>query len=68
MKTNVKPSAVEGVTIWGNHSSTQFPDVSFATVATDAGKRNVPSVVNNAAWLHGDFIKTVQQRGAGNER
>lgn len=64
MKTNVKPSAVESVTIWGNHSSTQYPDVSFATVQTDTGKKAVPSAVNNAAWLHGDFIKTVQQRGA----
>ena len=32
MKLSVKPSSVESVTIWGNHSSTQYPDVSFAKV------------------------------------
>lgn len=64
MKLNVKPSSVESVTIWGNHSSTQYPDVSFAKVKTGHATKDVPNAVDNASWLHGDFITTVQQRGA----
>ena len=37
---SIHPST--GVTIWGNHSSTQYPDVSFSTVRTDAGSKQVP--------------------------
>ena len=37
---SIHPST--GVTIWGNHSSTQYPDVSFSTVKTDAGSKQVP--------------------------
>jgi len=51
---------VKNVIIWGNHSSTQFPDVAHGTVA---GKP-IAEVVNDEAWLYGDFLKTVQQRGA----
>ncbi len=51
---------VKNVVIWGNHSSTQFPDVSFATVDGKPAKE----VVNDEKYLHGDFISTVQKRGA----
>lgn len=51
---------VRNLTIWGNHSATQFPDFANATIA---GKR-VPDVIADHEWLRGDFISTVQKRGA----
>ena len=48
------------VTIWGNHSATQYPDIFHAEI----GGRNAVSVVNDQAWLENDFIPTVQKRGA----
>tara|TARA_B100000029_G_scaffold378628_1_gene373410 strand:- start:491 stop:1483 length:993 start_codon:yes stop_codon:yes gene_type:complete len=51
---------VRNVTIWGNHSATQYPDFYNATI----GGRPVTEVIGDEAWLQGDFIKTVQQRGA----
>jgi len=52
-------SQVRNVTIWGNHSNTQFPDWHHATID------GVPAAkaVNDDAWLQGPFIKTVQERG-----
>ena len=47
------------MTIWGNHSSTQYPDIHHATVK---GKRALEVV--DAAWYKDTFIPTVQQRGA----
>jgi len=52
------------VIIWGNHSSTQYPDVSHAYVVTEKGKVSAREAVNDDAHLHGDFVSTVQQRGA----
>ena len=46
--------------IWGNHSSTQFPDAAHATI----GGKPAPEVINDAAWLEGTFLPTVQKRGA----
>jgi len=46
--------------IWGNHSGTQFPDVSHAII----GGKPAPQVLNDDAWIKNDFVKTVQQRGA----
>jgi malate dehydrogenase len=51
---------VTNLAIWGNHSATQFPDFRNAKVA---GKP-VPEVITDEAWLQGDFLTTVQQRGA----
>jgi malate dehydrogenase len=51
---------VRDLAIWGNHSSTQFPDAWHATI----GGRPAPEVVADDAWLEGDFIASVQQRGA----
>jgi len=51
---------VKRVTIWGNHSSTLYPDFENAVIA---GK-SLPSVITDQAWLEGEFIKNVQQRGA----
>ena len=48
------------VAIWGNHSSTMYPDFENGTIS---GKK-ITEVINDRAWLEGDFMKTVQQRGA----
>ncbi|MEO6848256.1 MAG: malate dehydrogenase [Chthoniobacterales bacterium] len=51
---------VSNVTIWGNHSSTLYPD--FYNAKIDG--KPATEVITDEAWLQGDFIKTVQQRGA----
>jgi len=49
----------------GNHSATQFPDVSAATVVRDDGKEvPVKDAVQDESWLKQDLVSTVQQRGA----
>ncbi|MEM6650259.1 MAG: malate dehydrogenase, partial [Pseudomonadota bacterium] len=58
-KTGAANTDVTGITIWGNHSSTQFPDIYHATVGGDAAMSKVEE-----AWYKDDFIPTVQQRGA----
>ena len=50
---------IRGVTIWGNHSATQFPDLAHATVAGQPALTRVPQT-----WYRDEFIPTVQQRGA----
>jgi len=59
-RLGVSNSAVKNVIIWGNHSSTQYPDVQHAVVN---GKPAV-GAVNDDNWINGDFITTVQKRGA----
>jgi len=59
-KAGVPVSDVTNLAIWGNHSSTQFPDFTNAKIG---GKATI-DVISDTAWLEGDFIKTVQQRGA----
>ncbi|WOH08578.1 hypothetical protein DCAR_0728021 [Daucus carota subsp. sativus] len=59
-RLNVQVCDVKNAIIWGNHSSTQYPDVNHATVC---GKP-VRELVADDEWLNGEFIKTVQQRGA----
>ncbi|XP_010532637.1 PREDICTED: malate dehydrogenase, cytoplasmic 2-like [Tarenaya hassleriana] len=63
-RLNCPVSDVKNVIIWGNHSSTQYPDVSHATVKTSSGEKPVSDLVKDNEWLKGEFIKTVQQRGA----
>jgi malate dehydrogenase len=58
-KAGAKLVDVHGVTIWGNHSATQFPDLAHATVAGAPALSRVPQ-----AWYREEFIPTVQQRGA----
>ncbi len=53
-------TAVKKMTIWGNHSATQYPDIFHAEVE---GK-NAAAQVNDQAWVEGTFIPTVQKRGA----
>jgi malate dehydrogenase len=59
-KAGVGVKDVKNLAIWGNHSSTQFPDFANATI--DA--KPVENVVSDQAWLEGDFLSTVQKRGA----
>jgi len=60
-KARAATTDVTKMTIWGNHSATQYPDVFHAEVA---GKPAFEAAGNDQAWLEGDFIPTVQQRGA----
>lgn len=59
-KAGVDVTAVTEMTIWGNHSSTQYPDFYHAKI----NGRAVPDVITDLNWLQNDFISTVQQRGA----
>jgi len=59
-RLSVPITDVKNCIIWGNHSATQFPDVRHATVQ---GKPVYDAVADDA-WLKGDFITTVQKRGA----
>ncbi|TKY68967.1 Malate dehydrogenase [Spatholobus suberectus] len=63
-RLNIHVSDVKNVIIWGNHSSTQYPDVNHATVTTSSGQKPVRELVNDDNWLKTEFITTVQQRGA----
>ncbi|KAM0925701.1 hypothetical protein ACQ4PT_004028 [Festuca glaucescens] len=63
-KLNVPVSDVKNAIIWGNHSSTQFPDASHATIRTELGERPVTELVADEKWLREEFVSTVQQRGA----
>tara|TARA_B100000029_G_C17540420_1_gene946493 strand:- start:75 stop:1052 length:978 start_codon:yes stop_codon:yes gene_type:complete len=58
-KTDTHMNEIKGMTIWGNHSATQYPDINHATVG---GKAAMELVDHN--WIENDFIPTVQQRGA----
>jgi malate dehydrogenase len=60
-KAGVHGNDVTKMTIWGNHSATQYPDVFHAEVG---GKPAFEAVGRDQAWLEGDFIPTVRQRGA----
>lgn len=56
-RLGVPCSAVKNVIIWGNHSSTQFPDVAHAMVTVDGKEKPVQEAINNDTWVKGDFIK-----------
>ena len=51
---------IDKVTVWGNHSSTQYPDLTHATVKGAP----VTDILADRAWVEGDFIPTVAKRGA----
>lgn len=59
-KTGAAVSDIKKLTIWGNHSATQYPDIFHAEIA---GK-NAAELVNDEAWLADTFIPTVAKRGA----
>ncbi|MEO0425145.1 MAG: malate dehydrogenase [Pseudomonadota bacterium] len=58
-KTGTHVSQIKGLTIWGNHSATQYPDVHHAKIDGKAATDLVEQ-----SWLTDDFIPTVQKRGA----
>ena len=60
LKAGVDVTSVTNLAIWGNHSATQYPD--FYNARIDG--RPATEVIADTAWLQGDFIATVQQRGA----
>src|SRR6201995_2594925 len=59
-KTGTAVKDITNMTVWGNHSATQYPDIFHAKVA---GK-DAAETVNDQDWLENDFIPTVQKRGA----
>jgi len=59
-KASVHHSLVTNLCIWGNHSATQYPDFTNAKIHG----RPVTDVISQVEWLQGEFISTVQQRGA----
>lgn len=59
-KTGAAVTDIKKMTIWGNHSATQYPDLFHAEV----GGKNAAEVVGDQAWIENDFIPTVAKRGA----
>jgi malate dehydrogenase len=59
-KAGVPVTAVSHVTIWGNHSATQYPDAENARI----NGQPAMEIITDHEWLRGDFISTVQKRGA----
>jgi malate dehydrogenase len=60
LKTGAPVTAITKMTIWGNHSATQYPDIFHADVAG----QNAAERVGDQTWLENEFIPTVQKRGA----
>ena len=59
-KAGVDVTEVTNLAIWGNHSATQYPDFYNAKI----NGKSAAQAISDESWLQGDFIKTVQQRGA----
>ncbi|MDQ4006744.1 MAG: malate dehydrogenase [Actinomycetota bacterium] len=59
-KTGSPVTDIRHMTIWGNHSATQYPDIFHAEV----GGKNAAELVDDQSWLEKEFIPTVQKRGA----
>ena len=59
-KTGARVTDIKKMTIWGNHSATQYPDLFHAEV----NGRNAAETVNDQSWIENDFIPTVAKRGA----
>ena len=59
-KIRRKVDEIRKITVWGNHSATQYPDVFQA----ETGGKKVWPMINDQAWLESTFIPTVQKRGA----
>ena len=58
-KTGRDVTDIKRVTIWGNHSATQYPDLFNAQI----DGKSIAGLINDQAWVENDFIPTVQQRG-----
>jgi malate dehydrogenase len=59
-KTGADVKDITNMTVWGNHSATQYPDIFHAKV----GGKDAAEIVDDQEWLENDFIPTVQKRGA----
>jgi malate dehydrogenase len=59
-KAGAAVASITNMTVWGNHSATQYPDIMHAKV----NGQNAAELVNDQEWLENDFIPTVQKRGA----
>jgi len=59
-RAGVPVAEVTNMAVWGNHSSTQYPDYVHARI----GNKPASEVIGDEAWLSGEFITTVQKRGA----
>jgi malate dehydrogenase len=59
-KAGASVQDITNMTIWGNHSATQYPDIFHAKVRGE----NAAALVSDQVWLESDFIPTVQKRGA----
>ncbi len=59
-KTGAKVTDIRKLTIWGNHSATQYPDIFHAEI----NGQNAAEVVDDQQWIEDDFIPTVAKRGA----
>ena len=59
-KTGAAVADIRKMTIWGNHSTTQYPDIFHAEV----GGKNAAELVNDQEWIENEFIPTVAKRGA----
>ena len=59
-RTGASVSDIKKMTIWGNHSATQYPDIFHAEI----GGKNAAEAVDDQAWIENDFIPTVAKRGA----
>ncbi|MCY3834191.1 MAG: malate dehydrogenase [Chloroflexi bacterium] len=60
LRAGVQTSEVSRVAIWGNHSSTQFPNFEHTLI----NNRSAEDVIDDRNWLEGEFMRTVQERGA----
>ena len=60
LKAGVQTGEVSKIAIWGNHSSTQFPNFEHARIKGEFAE----AVIADRAWLEGEFLRTVQDRGA----
>jgi len=63
-KLNADVANIDGVFIFGNHSSTQVPTIVNATIEVNGSKKSIREAVNDDTWLDEEFVKTVQTRGA----
>jgi malate dehydrogenase len=59
-KAQTEVTQITNMTVWGNHSTTQYPDITHAKV----GGRNAAEVVSDQQWVENEFIPTVAKRGA----
>jgi len=63
MRLGVKTDAIKKVIIWGNHSSTQYPDLHHATVHLNGQDIPAMEAIKDDNWIQGEFLKIVQTRG-----